>query len=109
MTTDARKIDWNALEWQEAMTGLVVKEVVRGAQLLRLVRFDATHDRTHWCHKAHDGVVMSGRLTLMFDSGPVEFTAGDALHIEGGPDHRHQTHMAEGETATLFLVEDAPQ
>ena len=107
MTRHGARIDWDAIPWRDAAPGLKVKEIVAGDRRLRLVVFDAAYDRTDWCHKGHHGQVLSGRLTLMFDDGPVTLSAGDSLHIESGGAHRHQTHMAAGEEATLFLVEDA--
>ena len=109
MTEGRGRIDWSAIPWRDAAPGLRVKEADAGSRRLRLLVFTSDYDRTAWCEKGHHGHVVAGRVTFMFDDGPVTLNEGDSLHIEDGPAHRHQTHVAEGEEALLVLVEDAPR
>jgi len=102
-----RRIDFDALDWQSPMPGARFKRFADGGRTLRLVEFTEELVEPDWCRKGHVGYVVAGRLTIEFDGESVAYRAGDALFIRAGEADRHMARVAPGETAVLFLVEEA--
>jgi quercetin dioxygenase-like cupin family protein len=67
------------------------------------VEFAPDFSEAEWCHKAHIGYLLAGRLEILFAEGAEVLSAGDALMIGAGDMHR--ARVVEG-PVRLFLVED---
>ncbi|MCT8974453.1 MULTISPECIES: hypothetical protein [Microbaculum] len=100
-----RKIDFDDVAWSEVLPGLRVKAVQEGPRTIRLVEFQGGFVEPGWCEKGHVGFVVSGRLTVEFDSGVEVFEPGQGLFFTPGTGGRHKVRQPDGETAHVFLTE----
>lgn len=93
------------LPWEEAGPGARQKAVTVKHRRLRLLELTSGFEEEGWCHSAHWGVVVEGRMDLELPGGTATLEEGDGLALPMDPDHRHRAHVPEGERVVLFLVE----
>lgn len=101
-----RQTKFPSQPWEQAAPGLRLKQVEIGGKLLRLLEFSPDYDDQAWCEKGHAGYVVSGRIKFIFDAHEELYEQGDGFFIADGVAARHRSHIAPGEQAVLFIVED---
>ncbi len=103
---ESSRLVFDAIAWEQAAPGWRVKRFESDGKVIRLVELtDALEPES--CSVGHVGYVVAGRFTVEFDGGSVVLQAGDGLHIPDGDATKHVPRVAPGESALLFLVEDA--
>jgi hypothetical protein len=100
-----RKIDFDALPWENAAPGARFKSFQDGGRRMRIVEFTQEFVEPHWCEKGHVGIVISGELEIDFHGKLVRYPAGSGIAIAAGPENGHKA-SAITKTVRLFLVED---
>lgn len=98
------KAEFHKLEWTVGK-GSRYKEYVRGGRKLRLVEFDEHFEEEGWCSKGHIGYILEGTMNLNFNGNIINYTAGDALWIEPGEEHKHKVEVPENEKVQIILFE----
>ncbi len=100
-----RKVDFEALAWENLMPGVRHKAIVEDGRKLRLVEYSKGME-PHWCSVGHFGHILSGQFEITFDDGVEVFGPGDGVAIPDGERNRHMAKCLT-DTVTALFVEKA--
>lgn len=100
---DTTKEPWTA--WSKPGANGRVKTFHSNGKRLRLLELPPGFDEEHWCLVGHQGYVLEGRFTIIFDDTSFDCSPGMAFSIPDGVRHRSKGH-ADGRTL-VFVVDDA--
>ena len=99
------KVEFDSIEWQEAMPGARFKVFGDGKKQVRLLEFTSEFVEPHWCEKGHVGFVLKGELEIDFDGQIVSYGQGAGIFIPAGALTKHKARSITP-SVQLFLVED---
>ena len=99
------KVEFDSIEWQEAMPGARFKVFSDGKKQMRLLEFTSEFVEPHWCEKGHIGLVLNGELEIDFDGKIVNYIEGSGIFIPTGTLTKHKARSITP-SVQLFLVED---
>ena len=99
------KVDFDAMDWQDARPGVRFKVYAEGTRQIRLVEFATSDGDPHWCERGHIGFVLAGGLTIEVDGTTHAFAAGDGLFLPPGAANAHRG-VAIIPGTRLVMVED---
>lgn len=102
---DSCKVEFDSLEWQEAMPGARFKVFSDGLKQMRLLEFTSEFVEPHWCEKGHVGFVLKGELEIDFDGKIISYGEGAGIFIPTGTSTKHKARSVTP-SVQLFLVED---
>jgi quercetin dioxygenase-like cupin family protein len=99
-----RKVDFEAIPWENPVRGARAKVMGHGGRRLRLVEYTPAME-PHWCEKGHIGYVLKGRFEIQFDDETLVYETGDGVFIPSGRQHRHMGKALTDVVRCVF-VED---
>lgn len=99
---DLEGADWQA--WSKPGANGRVKLFKSNGKRLRLLELPAGFDEQHWCTVGHQGYVLEGSFTIIFDDGAYQCRPGMAFSIPDGVRHRSK---GAADSRTLVFVVDA--
>jgi quercetin dioxygenase-like cupin family protein len=102
---DSFKVQFDSIEWQDALPGARFKAYRDGARQLRLLEFTSEFVEPQWCEKGHIGIVLKGELEIDFQGGMVRYAEGSGIFIPAGASSAHKAR-AVSSNVLLFLVEE---
>lgn len=98
-------IPFDALDWQDGISGARFKVFQRGNKRLRLLELTSGFVEPDWCENGHAGFVVQGELEIDFRGDIVRCPEGSGLFIPAGAANAHKASPVTP-TVLLFLVED---
>lgn len=102
-TFDMEEAPWQS--WTKLGANGRVKLTVSNGKRLRLLELPVGFDEQHWCTIGHQGYVLQGHFTIIFDDAAHECRPGSAFSIPDGV--RHRSKGASDMTTLVFVVDDA--
>ncbi|WP_182282878.1 cupin domain-containing protein [Comamonas testosteroni] len=102
---DAKKSSWES--WSKPGANGRVKIFNSNGKRLRLLELPAGFDEQHWCLIGHQGYVLEGCFTIIFDDASFDCCPGMAFSIPDGVRHRSKGTQ-EGRTL-VFVVDTTAQ
>ena len=75
---------------------------------MRLLELPPGFDEEHWCLVGHQGYVLEGNFTIIFDDQSIDCRPGAAFSIPDGVRHRSRG-SAEGRTLVFVVDEQVEQ
>lgn len=100
---DTEKEPWTA--WSKPGANGRVKIFHANGKRLRLLELPPGFDEEHWCLVGHQGYVLEGRFTILFDDASFDCGPGMAFSIPDGVRHRSKG-SPDGRTL-VFVVDTA--
>ena len=98
------RVDFEAMDWEEPMTGVRHKVVIQHGKKLRLVEYFKSME-PHWCNRGHMGMIVDGRFEIRYDSRTEVYDPGDGVFIPSGEEHRHMAVSLTDKVRALFVEE----
>ncbi|NNM68880.1 MAG: phosrestin [Gallionella sp.] len=102
---DQYRILFDALDWQDGISGARFKVFRSDTKQLRLLEFTSEFAEPDWCEKGHIGFVIQGELEIDFHGSIVRYPQGSGIFIPAGSASAHKARSTTP-TVLLFLVED---
>lgn len=99
------KVQFDRIEWQDALPGARFKAYREGARQLRLLELTPEFIEPQWCENGHVGIVLEGELEIDFQGRVVNYPEGSGIFIPAGVSSVHKAR-AVSSTVLLFLVEE---
>lgn len=103
---DTEHAPWES--WTKPGANGRVKIFHSNGKRLRLLELPPGFDEEHWCLVGHQGYVLEGNFTIVFDDQAIECRPGAAFSIPHGVRHRSRG-SAEGRTLVFVVDEQAEQ
>lgn len=100
---DAESEPW--IPWTKPGANGRVKTFISNGKRLRLLELPPGFDEEHWCLVGHQGFVLEGRFTIIFDSAAFDCGPGMAFSIPDGV--RHRSKGATDGPTRVFVVDSA--
>ena len=97
------RVPFDALEWQNGISGARFKVFQSGTKQLRLLELTREFIEPEWCEKGHAGFVVQGELEIDFQGKAVRYPQGSGIFIPAGTAHKARSITP---AVLLFLVED---
>ncbi|MDD5095412.1 MAG: hypothetical protein PHV74_13695 [Dehalococcoidia bacterium] len=101
-----RKVSFESMPWESAITGVRFKAHQQNGRKLRLVEFAQGFVEPDWCLKGHIGYLLEGEMEIDFNGTMIEFRPGDGIFIEPGEVDKHKARV-KSDFVRLVLVEEA--
>ena len=98
------RVDFESLEWEEAMPGVRHKIIDRTGSRLRLVEYFNSME-PHWCDRGHIGMILEGEFEIEYDSCTEMYGPGDGVFIPSGDEHRHKAVVLTEKVRAVFVEE----
>jgi len=103
------RIDFESMQWEKVDAGGMygkVKKWLGNGRRIRVVEFTPRWNETEWCRVGHSAYVISGKLSLRFESGdkPLDVARGQAFSIPLGTKHKATCKK----NTLVFMVDDLP-
>ncbi len=99
---DVPKAPW--APWEKPGANGQVKVFRSNGKRLRMLELPAGFDELNWCLAGHQGYVIEGRFTIIFDDKTFECSPGMAFSIPDGV--RHRSKGATHSRTVVFVVDD---
>lgn len=99
------KVQFEQIEWRDALHGARFKAYRDGARQLRLLELTPEFTDKQWCERGHVGIVLQGELEIDFQGRVVNYPEGSGIFITAGAANAHKA-KAVSSAVLLFLVED---
>ncbi|QNU66261.1 cupin domain-containing protein [Ruminiclostridium herbifermentans] len=100
-------IDFNNIEWKKwDKPGAVgrVKMVFCNGKRVRILELPAGFNEEKWCEIGHQGYVLSGVFTIMFEDSSYECKPGMGFVIPDGVKHRSKG--LDNDKTVVFVVDE---
>ena len=99
------KVNFDALPWEEPISGLRCKTFKQVGRQIRLIEY--SHDLIpHWCYRGHFGYVLEGKMEITFDTGVEIYESGDGVFLPPGEEHRHMARILTDFVRVIFVEDD---
>lgn len=98
---DAVDADWEL--WSKPGANGRVKIFNSNGKRLRLLELPPGFDEQHWCLIGHQGYVLEGCFTIIFDDSSYECRPGMMFSIPDGV--RHRSKGTQGSRTLVFVVD----
>ncbi|WDD95460.1 cupin domain-containing protein [Burkholderia sp. FERM BP-3421] len=102
VTFDAEQAPWE--RWTKPGADGRVKIFYSNGKRLRLLELPPGFDEQHWCLVGHQGYVLEGRFTIIFDDQTFDCHPGAAFSIPDGV--RHRSRGAVDGRTLVFVVDN---
>ena len=99
------KVQFDRIEWQDALPGARFKAYREGARQLRLLELTPEFIEPQWCERGHVGIVLEGELEIDFQGRVVNYPEGSGIFVPAGASGAHKAR-AVSSVVLLFLVEE---
>nr|WP_198982724.1 hypothetical protein [Herbaspirillum sp. ASV7] len=98
---DAEEASWE--RWSKSGVEGRVKLFNSNGKRLRLLELPPGFDEQHWCLVGHQGYVLEGCFTIIFDDAKFDCRPGMAFSIPDGV--RHRSKGSQGSHTLVFVVD----
>ncbi|ACU72579.1 Cupin 2 conserved barrel domain protein [Catenulispora acidiphila DSM 44928] len=102
-------IDFDAMPWEKwvkaGADGRVKIAYTQGFRV-RLMELPAGFDEQEWCTRGHQGYVLSGEFTILFDDRAVSCRPGMGFIIPGT--ERHRSRGSGTEPTLVYVIDEVP-
>jgi len=99
---DTKNEPWTT--WSKPGANGQVKIFRSNGKRLRLLELPPSFDEQQWCLIGHQGFVIEGRFTIIFDDASFDCSPGMAFSIPDGV--RHRSKGAPNSRTIVFVVDD---
>jgi len=98
-------LNFKNLNWEKPKKGVEQKVYSDGTVKMRLLRFLDNFVEEEWCLKGHIGFVLNGEMKIDFNGEIKNYSKGDGLWINEGPDSKYKVIIEKGKQIEVILYE----
>lgn len=102
VTFDAEAALWE--RWVKPGANGRVKCFFSNGKRMRLLELPPGFDEQNWCLAGHQGLVLEGRFTIIFDDASYDCFPGNVFSIPDGV--RHRSRGATDSKTLVFVVDE---